>query len=134
MAKVTFSRSDIESLAGRIEDRGDAPMPFKGVPKHGFVDNALRSRVERRRQLLQGLFPPIGNEPPAHRHELGAAAIDRLDDIHGIRWRNVVVRLEITGGACQAIQVVEFAPRVALGESSAHGVNLRLRERPAPLP
>jgi hypothetical protein len=89
--------------------------------------------VRRTGGIVNHRTPNLGSDLPPVR-SLSSAAIDRLDDIDGIRWLNVVVGLEITGGACQAIQVVDFAPRVALGESSTHGVNLRQRAQPAPPP
>src|SRR5262249_42149738 len=76
--------------------------------------------VEARRQLLERLFPPPGNEPPAHRHKLGYAAIGRPHHVHGVGRGDVVVGLEIAGGAREAVKVVNFAPRVALCEASAH--------------
>jgi hypothetical protein len=75
-------------------------MTLESVTEHGLVGDVLRSRVEARRHFFQRLFPPIGNEPPAHRHKFVAASFGRLHDLNGISWRNVVVRLQIPGSAC----------------------------------
>src|SRR5258707_7750068 len=53
--------------------RNDAPMALERVPEHGLIGNTLGARVEACRQLLQGLFPPPWNEPPAHRYQLVGA-------------------------------------------------------------
>ena len=45
--------------------RDDTAMAPERVAKHGPVNDALRSRIEGRRQLFQRLVPPIGNEPPS---------------------------------------------------------------------
>ena len=38
--------------------------------------------------------------------------------------RNVVMGLEIPGIACEIVEVLDFAPRIALGKSSAHSNHL----------
>src|SRR5258708_10674526 len=57
------------------------------------------------------------------RSSAAGAAIARLDDIDGIGRGDVVVGLEIMSGARQAVVVTNLVPRMALGESSAHGPN-----------
>ena len=69
---------------------------------------------------FQRLLPPGGNEPPAHRHKFGSAALARFHDIDGIGRGYIVVRLQIAGGAREAVQVMDFAPCVALAEASTH--------------
>jgi len=93
---------------------------IEGVPEHRLGGDAFRSRIEGRRQLHQGLSPPVRNETPAHWHQFRGATIGELHDINGIGWSDVVVRLQIASGAREAVQVVDFAPRVALGEATAH--------------
>src|SRR5258708_29041345 len=79
--------------------RHDAAMPLGRVPEHGLIGNALGARVEACRQLLQGLFPPPWNEPPAHRDEFGGVAGGQLHDIDRISGRNVVVGLHTESSA-----------------------------------
>src|ERR1700730_10440380 len=104
--------------------RHDAPAAPERVAKHGFAGNALRWRVEGRRQLFQGLFPPVRNETPAHWRQFRGATIGELHDIDRIGWSDVVVRLQISSGAREVVEIMDFAPRVALGETSAHGRRL----------
>ena len=99
-------------------------MAPERVAEHGPVNDGLGAGVEACRQLFQRLVPPIGNEPPAHGHKLGGAAISRPHDIDSVRRRDVVVRLQIASGAREAVEVADFPPRVALGEASAHGGRL----------
>ena len=70
------------------------------------------------------LVPPIRNEPPAHRHQIGSVAGGRPYDVDRIGRRNVVVGLEVPADAGHT--AVNVAPRVALGEVSAHGGTYRL--------
>jgi hypothetical protein len=44
----------------------------------------------------------------AHRHKLGGTTIGRPRDIHGVRRRDVVVRLQIASGAREVVQVPDF--------------------------
>src|SRR5258708_21882568 len=75
--------------------RNDAPMALERVPEHGLIGNALGARVEACRQLLQGLFPPPWNEPPAHR---------RLDGSSSSRSSNRPHSQPMCAGhACQSI-------------------------------
>jgi hypothetical protein len=66
------------------------------------------------------LPPPPRNQPPAHRHELGSTTIGKPHHLDGVGRGDVVAGLQIAGGAGEVIQIVDFAPRVALGEASAH--------------
>ena len=100
--------------------RNDAAVALEDIAGHWFVGDAFRASVEGRRQLLQRLFPSVRNETPAHWHQFRGATIGELHDINGIGWSDVVVRLQIASGAREAVQVVDFAPRVALGEATAH--------------
>jgi len=66
------SADEIGLLAVELRDpfvvagpRHDAPMALERVAEHRLVDDALGAGVECRRQLLQGLFPPIGKGPSA---------------------------------------------------------------------
>jgi hypothetical protein len=96
-------------------------MALECVPEHGLARDAFGSRIEGRRQLRHRLFPPVGNETPAHRHQFHGATIGELDDIDGVGGSDVVVGLQIASGAREAVQLVDFAPRIALGEASAPG-------------
>jgi hypothetical protein len=55
----------------------------------------------------------------------GGDTVGKLHGIDSIGWSHVVVRLQISRGAREVVQFVDFAPSVALGEaSSAHDVQL----------
>ena len=45
----------------------------------------------------------------------------RPHDLDSVGRRDVVVGLKIASGAREVVRVVDFAPRLALGEASAHG-------------
>jgi hypothetical protein len=95
-------------------------MAPERVAEHRPVDDGLGAGVEGRRQLLHRLVPPVGNEPPAHRHKLGGAAIATLHHIDGVRRRDVVVGLQIASCSREVVEVADFLPCIALGEASAH--------------
>ncbi len=65
-----------------------------------------------------GFFHQCGMSP-VHRHEFGGAPVGGPHDLDGVRWRDVVMGLEIASGAREVVQVVNVAPSVALGEASA---------------
>ncbi len=71
----------------------------EGISEHGLIGNALGARVEACRQLLEGLFPPPRNKPPAHRYQLGRAVGGWPHDLYRVSRRNVVVGLQIPSGA-----------------------------------
>src|ERR1700719_364627 len=68
-------------------------MALERIAEHRFALDAFGSPGERRRQLLERLLPPPGNEPPAHRDKLSGATFDGPHDLDGIRWRDVVMGL-----------------------------------------
>jgi hypothetical protein len=96
-------------------------MTLERIAECRLVSDAFRSCVEGRRQLLQGLFPQVRNEAPAHRHKLVSATVTRPHDLDSVGQSDVVVGLKIASGARVVVQVVDLAPRVALGEASAYG-------------
>src|SRR6266849_2619835 len=99
-------------------------MTCEDIAEHGFVDNRLGAGVEGCRYILNGLFPPRWNESPPHWHKAIGVVAGRLHDVDGVGWRDVVVGLQVAGSAHQAIQVLNFAPSVALRESSAHSITI----------
>src|SRR5216684_590653 len=104
-------------------------MASEDIAEHGFVDNRLRAGVEGGWRLLDGLFPPRWNESPPHRHKAVGAVVGRPHDVDGIGWRDVVVGLQIAGSAHEAVELLDFAPGVALRESSAHGITITCNAR-----
>src|SRR5260370_29128213 len=102
-----------------------APMACERIPEHGLVGDSLRPRVETGGQLLQGLFPPPRNEPPAHRDEFTGAPGSQLHDIDRISGRNVVVGLQIARRAVrEGGKVLTVVPEVASDESRPHSIHL----------
>src|SRR5260370_24134449 len=98
-------------------------MARERIPEHRLVGNSLRSCVEARRQLLQGLFPPPWNEPPAHRDELDPASGYGSHDFYRVGRGDVVVSLQIARRAVREfVQILDVIPRVALDKSPAHAV------------
>ena len=95
-------------------------MAFECVPEHGLAGDAFGSRIECRRQPLQGLFPPVGNQPSAHRHQLVGTAVGGPHNLDGVGLGDVVMRLQVPSRSREVIQVVDLGPRLALGEASAH--------------
>ena len=83
--------------------RDDTAMTLERVAKHRFIFDAFRSSVEGRRQLLQRLLPPIGNEPQRIRTSSVAPLAD-LTTSTVISRRDVVVGLEIASGTPEAVQ------------------------------
>jgi hypothetical protein len=71
--------------------------------------------------MLQGFFPPPWNEARAHGDQLARTFCRWPNDINRGRRRDVVVRLQGTGGAVREfLQVLNVAPGVALDEAPAH--------------
>src|ERR1700730_108803 len=108
--------------------RNDAAVALEGIAEHWFVGDAFRASVEGRRQLLQRLFAPVRNETPAHWHQFRGTTIGELHDISGIGWSDVVVGLQISSGAREAVEIVDFASSITLSKSSTRDVQL---SRPA---
>jgi hypothetical protein len=77
--------------------RCDAPIPVEGIAEHRLVGDALGTRIEHRRQIFQGLSPPIGNRTPAHRGELGFSIDAMPHEIDLVCGRNIAVSLVVTG-------------------------------------
>src|SRR6267378_4996546 len=102
-------------------------MARERIPEHRLVGNSLRSCVEARRQLLQGLLPPPWNEPPAHRDELDPASGCGSHDFYRVGRGDVVVGLQIASRAVREfVQVLNVVPGVTLNESPAHAINLSI--------
>jgi len=86
----------------------------EGISEHGLIGNALGACVEACRQLLEGLFPPPRNKPPAHRYQLGRAVGGWPHDLYRVSRRNVVVGLQIPSGAVREfVQILNVVPSVA---------------------
>src|SRR5258707_2749612 len=113
-------------------------MARERIPEHRLVGNSLRSCVEARRQLLQGLLPPPWNEPPAHRDELDPASGCGSHDFYRVGRSDVVVGLQIASRAVREfVQILDFIPSVALHKSphiaSTHQSWAARASRPAPV-
>ena len=78
---------------------------------------------QNRRNLLGRLFPPTRNEAPTHRDKLGPGLPQSYDVNRSCRG-NVVPGPQVSRRLGQPVKLDQFAPRVALGEASAHGANL----------
>jgi hypothetical protein len=82
----------------------------EGISEHGLIGNALGAR-EACRQLLEGLFPPPRNKPPAHRYQLGRAVGGWPHDLYRVSRRNVVVGLQIASGAVREFVQILGKPK-----------------------
>jgi hypothetical protein len=84
--------------------------------------DSFRPCVERRWNFLGGLFPPARNEAPTHRDKL-PAGIRQSHNVDRCCRGDVVARPQVLRRQGQPIKL-DHAPRVALGEASAHGASL----------
>jgi hypothetical protein len=99
----------------------------EGISEHGLIGNALGARVEACRQLLEGLFPPPRNKPPAHRYQLGRAVGGWPHDLYRVSRRNIVVGLQIASGAVREfVQILNVVPSVTLNKAPAHAISLSI--------
>ena len=96
-----------------------APIAI-GVPKHRLFRDGLDPCIERGGKVLELFFPPIGNEAPAHFHELALSLGIEPHDIDKSRGRDIVAGLDVLRRPKEAQEVMDLGPRIILRESSAH--------------
>ena len=82
-------------------------MARKRIPEHGLVCNSLRSRVEARRQLLQGLFPSLESSTVCF---LG----ERCNCAEAHNHRGILMKLIAAGTLALALAANIAQPRQAL--------------------